>query len=165
MKIVVEDANVLLDLFHGGVLAIWLGAGHKNCTTHLVWNEVADTRQRKHIQPFIEAKVIELCEVHEEAWPEIAGFAEASGVSIPDSSVWWLAKREKAILLTGDSKLRTAAKRDDVEVRGILWVLDELLAGGQLVPAQAKTALRAMLDHGAFLPPHECDLRLEKWDD
>lgn len=43
MRIIVEDANVLLDLVHGSILGIWLGAGFQNCTTHLVWNEVTDT--------------------------------------------------------------------------------------------------------------------------
>lgn len=48
MKVVVEDANVLLDLVNGGILALWLGAGFENCTTHLVWQEVTVTAQRQY---------------------------------------------------------------------------------------------------------------------
>jgi hypothetical protein len=49
-------------------------------------------------------------------------------VSVPDGSVWLLARTEGAILLTGESKLRKAAQASDVEARGVLWVLDELIA-------------------------------------
>jgi len=45
------------------------------------------------------------------------------GISITDSSVWILARERRAILLTGDSKLRRHVQRAGVEVRGVLWVL------------------------------------------
>jgi len=59
MKVVVEDANVLLDLVNGGILALWLGAGFENCTTHLVWQEVTVTAQREYVQPFVEAGLLQ----------------------------------------------------------------------------------------------------------
>ena len=163
MRIVVEDANVLLDLVHGGILGIWLGAGFQNCTTHLVWNEVTNTAQRDQIQPFIDAGLIELLECGKESWEEIRAFAVTSGVSIPDSSVWWIAKRDQAILLTGDSKLRSSAKQTDVEVRGVLWVLDELLERERITKLQAAEALKAMIAGGAFLPAADCQNRLARW--
>jgi len=58
MKVVVEDANVLLDLVNGGILALWLGAGFENCTTHLVWQELTVTAQRQYVQPFVEAGAV-----------------------------------------------------------------------------------------------------------
>ncbi|MBV8277191.1 MAG: hypothetical protein JO170_18300 [Verrucomicrobia bacterium] len=55
MRVVVEDANVSLDLVSGGILALWFGAGFEKCTTHLVWQELTVAAQRQYVQPFIEA--------------------------------------------------------------------------------------------------------------
>ena len=63
MKVVVEDANVLLDLVNGGVLSLWLGAGFENCTTYLVWQEIIVTAQKEHIQSFVEAELLRLEDV------------------------------------------------------------------------------------------------------
>jgi hypothetical protein len=69
-------------------------------------------------------------------------------------------RTEGAILLTGDSKLRKAAQASGVKVRGVLWVLDELVDASLLLPAKAAEARR---DGGAFLPQDECDKRITKW--
>jgi hypothetical protein len=106
MKVVVEDANVLLDLVNGGILALWLGAGFENCTTHFVWQELAVTAQRQYVQPFVEAGLLQLEDVFRDWWSEILRLSYEMGISITDSSVWILARERRAILLTGDSKLR-----------------------------------------------------------
>lgn len=163
MKVVVEDANVLLDLVNGGILATWLGCDYENCTTHLVWNEVTDTGQRSNVQPFIDSGLISLRDVPADAWETVATFAHSTGISISDSSVWWVSRTDRAILLTGDSKLRRVARDVGVEVRGVLWVLDELIRFEKITPAAAASALEEMIKQGAFLPPAECEARLRKW--
>ena len=163
MKVVVEDANVLLDLVNGGVLGLWLGVELKNITTHLVWEEVARTHQRQEVQPFIDSGLLILNEIHPGSWEEISRISNDCGVSISDASVWLIAKSEKAILLTGDSKLRKSAKAVGVEVRGVLWVLDELVVQEKLPPSAAVLALDKMIEDGAFLPPEECRIRRAKW--
>ncbi len=163
MKIVVEDANVLLDLLNGDILGLWLGCGYKNLTTHFVWKEIIDTDQQSKIQPFIDSGLIVLEDVPVDVYPAINDFAKTSRVSIADSSVWWLASSSGAILLTGDSRLRLSAKKDGIQVRGVLWVLDELIRLERATRHEASTALSAMLQKGAFLPPEECKARLQKW--
>jgi hypothetical protein len=163
MKVVIEDANVLLDLVNGGILGTWLSLGYRNYTTHLVWNEVSQTGQRDKVQPFIDSGLIQLRDIDASGWPEIYAFSNEVGVSVPDSSVWLLARREGGILLTGDSKLRKAAQASDVEVRGVLWVLDKLVVASRLLPAKALEALGLIQDGGAFLPQDECDKRIAKW--
>jgi rRNA-processing protein FCF1 len=163
MKVVVKDASVLLDLVNGGILGTWLSIGYQNCTTHLVWNEISQTRQREKVQPFIDSGLIQLRDIAANAWAEIFAFSHEVGVSVPDGSVWLLARTEGAILLTGDSKLRKAAQASDVEVRGMLWVLDELVKASRLLPAKAVEALGLIQYGGAFLPQDECDKRIAKW--
>ena len=66
-------------------------------------------------------------------------------------------------LVTGDNGPRKAAEREGIEVRGVLWVLDELVARAMLTPARAAEGLAAMLTRGAHLPADECRRRLARW--
>lgn len=162
MKFIIEDANILLDLANGDILAAWLSLGHLNGTTDLVWAEVKRTGQRAKIEPFIDSRQIQLCNIEPNEWSEIAAFSGKNKVSVPDGSVWFLAKKQGAILLTGDGILRKAA-RTDVEVRGVLWVLDELVREKRLTPLRAIEALNAIREQGAFLPESECTKRIAAW--
>ncbi len=65
-------------------------------------------------------------------------------------------------LLTGDRHLREAATQEGVAVHGTLWLLDELVRLGTIVPLQA-AALEHMLAHGRRLPQDECQKRIERW--
>ena len=67
------------------------------------------------------------------------------------------------VLLTGDGHLRQAARREGVEVHGVLWVLDGLLEDRGLTAREAIQALRRMLDAGARLPEPEWRRRLRAW--
>lgn len=67
-------------------------------------------------------------------------------------------------LLTGDSRLRRMADMGGVPVRGALWVLDQIEAGGLLRRRALAVALRKMLISGARLPSEACERRLKRWE-
>jgi hypothetical protein len=121
------------------------------------------TAQKEHIQSFVEAGLLRLEDVPPEWWSEASELSMKLGISIPDSSVWILAREERAILLTGDSKLRRNAQADGIEVRGVLWVLDHLVDTGRLKPEIAVNSLAQMISGGAFLPVDECAKRIRTW--
>lgn len=56
--------------------------------------------------------------------------SSTNGLSMEDCSVWYHAKKCKGILLTGDGKLRKQTLADGVEVRGMLYIFDQLLISG-----------------------------------
>lgn len=163
MKVLVEDANVLLDLVSGGVLGIWLDTDYEHCTTSLVWHEIASPLQKGKVQPFIDSKQLIVYDVRPTDWKGIAAFAAKANISISDASVWSLAKGGEAIILSGDSKLRKTAKAAGIEVRGIFWVLDQLVLQNAISPNVAAGALRKMVSGGAFLPAQECGLKITRW--
>ena len=88
---------------------------------------------------------------------------EHNNSALADVSCYLVAKRKGWPLLTGDGQLRKQAAKDGVQVRGALWLLDELVAHAIIAPAHAAAALQAMLDAGARLPHPECQLRLTAW--
>lgn len=69
----------------------------------------------------------------------------------------------ESILLTGDGPLRSVAEGKDIEVRGVLWVTDELEAH-QIVPYDALHDAMSMFheDNLIFLPPEEVLKRLRR---
>ena len=96
---------------------------------------------------------------------EIAG--SLSHLSVHDGLAFALAESVKAcVLLTGDAELRTLAESHDMEVHGILWLLDEIHRHG-LAPAEQLAAVLRGFDEDPVvrLPGHELAAllrRLEK---
>lgn len=53
-------------------------------------------------------------------------------ISAYDAFALAIAKIRHFILLTGDKALRNAANKESVEVRGTLWIFDELIENGKI---------------------------------
>lgn len=85
-------------------------------------------------------------------------------LSLPDAFALALAKTENHILLAGDASLRALAKIEEVEVHGILWVLDQLEHQAVLKPDQLFGALTALVNHPRCrLPETETKARLDRY--
>jgi len=70
---------------------------------------------------------------------------------------------EESILLTGDGTLRRVAETHAVEVRGVLWVIDELERNGVVTVSQLHEALQILHDDDAvFLPKGQLVRRLQR---
>jgi len=74
-----------------------------------------------------------------------------------------LALSKKGILVTGDKRLRKAATKEKVIVRGTLWMLDEMIRHRIACPLECAEALDKMLKAESLLPADECEKRLHKW--
>lgn len=72
-------------------------------------------------------------------------------------------RRENAVLLTGDAQLRSAAEQREVEVHGVLWIIDEL-AERELAEARILVAALEVWrdDPSVFLPSNELAVRLRR---
>ncbi len=86
-----------------------------------------------------------------------------SHTSVIDIFSLVLAKKYKAILLTGDKKLREAAQNEGIEFKGILWILDELIEHSIINKKTATGSLQEILSKGAYLPKTECRKRFKYW--
>ncbi len=84
-------------------------------------------------------------------------------LSFPDISVLYLAKKQNAILLTGDKCLKKAAKANGIEVHGVFWILDNLVKMLIISGEEAKMAL-TKIEANSFLPEEECDNFRRKWE-
>jgi predicted nucleic acid-binding protein len=170
MRIAVKDANVFIDLESMGILDLWFQLGHETLTSSYVVVELEDGGHANALA-CIRAGQVREAEISpeemigdfEKLWRELEG----SGLSVPDASVLFLAIREKAILLSGDKQLRKQAKLRTVQVRGTLWIMDQLVEEGILQPGVAADRLGALMcrtgKERRYLPAGECEARILKW--
>ncbi len=163
MKVAVKDACVLMDLANAGLLDAWFGLGIETHTTDFVLRQVRQEEQWATIFPHVGGGNLKVHNLNEAELQQIVTGFRDSRLGIEDHSVLFLARKLDAILITGDRQLRIRAGALSLEVRGILWILDQLVESGQIEAGVAANKLLQMIDQGAFLPPDKVAVRLRKW--
>src|SRR5690606_26339982 len=128
MKIVINDANILIDLINLELEIPFFQLEQLELkTTDFVFEELHDGQKEILQQYIIQGRLI-IIESEEEDLINISNIlSTTNGLSFEDCSVWYFAKSQEGILLTGDGKLRRNSSADGVEVRGVLYIFDQLL--------------------------------------
>lgn len=126
-EIVIKDACILFDLVDLNLLSDFFQLELIAFTTPQIIAEIRRETQWIEIAKFIEnGKLIIDSNGLNESIAEI--FNKYNGLSYEDSSVLELALRKQAIVYTSDGRLRKISERNNLKVRGILWIIDELCA-------------------------------------
>jgi predicted nucleic acid-binding protein len=158
-KILVSDTNIWIDLHRSGLLEVVFKLPHQFVTTDFVWLELHKPpgRQLNELGLVIESmsseEVGELYELRH----------SLNNSSLADVSCYFVAKERGWTLLTNDGHLRRTGLRANLEVRGVLWILDELERCRLLTQPELASALESMLEKGARLPDADCRQRLKRW--
>lgn len=163
MRIAVKDTSILIDLAEGDLLGLWFKLKIETHTTDFVLAELRKESQWQHVSVFVDAGMI-----HPHATPpaglaEVVAYSEARRVSVADASGILLALRLNACLLSGDRRMRNVARDDGVQVRGVLWIIDQLVERGVLAKRDAAERLERICAAGSRLPHEECAARLKAW--
>lgn len=124
MRIAISDANIAIDLFNIGAIDIFLSSDlFEIHITDLVLSELHnnflhDKFLSVTVKSFTPKEISEIYEIKQKC-----------KVSIQDSScIYYASKLKDAIILSGDRKLGNMARRKfDLEVRGTIFILEELL--------------------------------------
>ena len=155
----VADANILFDLRNGRVLSRLPALPYRFIVPDAVLAEL-DVPLRRTVQTIgfeigsLEAgTVLEMFNLR----------PEHPRVSVADLFSLFVARDLRAMLLTGDKRLKKLAEIRGLIVHGTLWVLDELLARQTIDFHGALGALERILALGGRLPPNECQKRRRLW--
>lgn len=158
MKIVVQDANILIDLLDAKLLDCFFDLPYESHSTDFVLAEI-----RTHKLNPKQSSRIECHSLSEDELAAVLGIQRSERrLSIPDCSVFWLVQSfgESAFLLTGDMRLRSYCEQHGIDVRGILWVFDELINHEIVVPSK----MVQLLKDGRFrVPKYELEKRISLW--
>lgn len=164
MKLLLHDANVLIDLITAGLLDITFRLPYVMETTDFVVREIVPKDQRKAIQRIIDAEMLTVCNATAGLVGEIARLHhDIPALSIADCSVVCHALATGAVVLTGDGLLRKTAKAKSLNVHGTLWVLQQLVSENLITPNEAIVKLTELMKKNIRLPKHECSRLIELW--
>ncbi|WP_304226302.1 hypothetical protein [Gracilinema caldarium] len=86
------------------------------------------------------------------------------GLSFTDCSIFFHAQNKGAIIISGDKVLRKTAEQYKVPVRGILWILDELVKENLINRETAIIKLNLLNEINPRLPRTEIKTLLRKWE-
>jgi len=164
MEIVVNDANLFFDLLKADLIKDFFKLHFEVFTTDFVLGEVTDEKQLEIIGDLILNKELHVFQSDFETYSKIIQLSQqVAGLSIPDCSVWYLSKEKNYTLLTGDKLLRNTAMKDNITVKGLLYVFDQLVYHNIITPILAAEKLQFLIDTGTRLPTKECSRRIETW--
>ena len=166
-KIVVNDTNVFIDLYEVGLLDEFFSLPWEVHTTDFVMLELLregqhDTvarykAEKRLIVPVFEAKeMLEIGNLFQQS-------LNKTNLSLTDCSVWYYAKVNKYVLLTGDRKLRTVSDYDGVEVHGVIYVFDTLVESNMISRQVAVEKLQQLYGINPRLPKEEIEKRIHLW--
>lgn len=165
--IVVSDTNVFIDLYSIGLLKEFFSLPWEVHTTDLVMFELKRQWQNEEVSQYATKGLLYIPSLSAVEMQVIVNMMMNSrrdtNVSLADCSVWYYARENNCILLTGDRKLKGVSSRDGIEVHGTIYIFDKMVEHKALHPALAADKLEQLYSINHRLPKSEIDLRIEKW--
>lgn len=164
MRIIINDANILIDLVHLDLMNEFIKLELDLKTIDVVFDELNDD-QKIIIEAYINSKHIDLITIEkEEDFKSITSVFESnSGLSFEDCSVWHYANKLNGILLSGDGKLRKQAMANGISVKGILYVFDQLLLHKIISFEHAIEKIEQLYEINPRLPVTSKNERITDW--
>ena len=161
MRLLISDANVLIDLDIGGVLeCLFLLRDYRFAVPDVLFAE----ELVKH-HPQLPELGLELLTLGAPAISETLALTTryaGSGVSLNDLMTLALARQEGCPVLTGDRVLRRIAGDEGVAVMGTLWLIERLVAGEVIGVTEAQSAYARMRAGGRRLPWDQVQRQIDR---
>lgn len=166
MKIIVNDANIIIDLIKLDILSLFFELDFHFYTTDLIFGELHDY-QKIELEKYEKSnklKVLTLAE--DELLTLMSLVSEKPQLSPQDCSALFCAQKMQGELITSDNNLRKFATSKKIIVHGHLWVLD-MLFESKLI--DGKTAIEVLelltkrINPKLGLPVSECEKRRANW--
>ncbi len=163
MILLVNDANILIDLLKTNLIEQFFGLNYEFHVTDFAVNEIHETNVIQLDAVIKQKKLVKWSFGFKELLEIQSLETKYKKLSITDCSCLFLANRLSATLLTGDSVLRGIAEDKRISVHGTLWVFDELVKNKRISLDKACKKLNHLMEINPRLPFDECNKRLYKW--
>jgi rRNA-processing protein FCF1 len=146
MILVVNDANVLIDMIELNLLSEFFGLTLEFHTTSFILFELHEHQLQK-LKPFVENNAMKIQDFNFNEVEILHTLQqEKPQLSTQDCSALYCAQKLNATLLTSDRNLRQFAKAKTLPVHGHLWVLDLMVAQQKLDGIKAINLLDKLKD-------------------
>jgi predicted nucleic acid-binding protein len=148
MLLLISDTNILIDAEDGNLTPVIFRLPYEIAVSDVLFDLELIEQHRHLLDAGLKVKSLT-----DESLKKIEVLSiKYPKPSIIDHSVLALAMQEKCPLLTGDRDLRAAAKDERIEVRGTLWIVEELLKAKLIEQEQARKSFDSMKAKGSRLP-------------
>lgn len=165
MEIVINDTNILIDLFNAGLLDYCRRLNIEFRTLDVVMEEITVEEQKEAINRLVDDGTLTVCTLTGEqvatVFEKVALYADECNLSPEDISVMVYAIDNNCRLLTGDKTLKDKATLENVTVSGILYLTDMLSSDGIIPPVEMIHALKQLLMSNGRLPKKLIRERIE----
>lgn len=146
--LLISDTNILMDVEAGGLTTALFSLAYTLAVPDILFDEELAEDFGHLVRMGLRVK---------ELSPDVVQIAERlaqlyRNVSGNDRLALALALGEGVGLLTGDQLLKRADEREKVQVRGTIWILQEMIREKRITLAIALSALDRMRDAGRRLP-------------
>lgn len=164
-KLVVSDTNIFIDLIRMGLLGDFFLLPFEISTVDFVIRELKKTGQKDAVMAFEARKRLTIIKFSTAEIEDIFNLQQSAygNVSFQDCSIWFCAKKLSACILTGDMALTKNARADQIEVHGLLYVLDQLVQYGIIPPELVADKLEKLARENKWLPEKTVEGLIIKW--
>ena len=161
MVTLVSDTSVLIDLERGGLLEEAFSCGLTMVVPDLLYERELESDNGPLLRK-LGLGVVALNPDEVEHAQQVR--QRQPGLSLPDCFALSCARRQDHALVSGDKLLRTVAQARDCAVYGLLWILDQMEASGEISVATLHEGLSRIWNHPRRrLPKPEVMARLQRW--
>lgn len=163
MNVLLPDTSVLIDLERGAILETIFRLPFNYAVPSLLYRmELKDYGGNALMDLGLRLEELDVKEVMLAQTYSL----KLRALSVPDSFALALAKSRSWILLSGDRKLVSLAKEEEVAVHGVLWLFDRMYDDGVADGTELFNSLRAITAHPRCrLPKAEIEKRLRIYCD
>ncbi len=156
MLLLISDANILMDVEVGDLVAPMFSLDYQFAVPDVLYYEELE-EQHAHLlnmglqTPTLSAKSVERVQTLIQIYAK-PGRNDLFALA--------LAEVEKCFLLTGDAALRQAAATEQVEVKGTVWLISEMVRKQRITVTVARGALYKMRINRRRLPWEDAERML-----
>lgn len=148
MLLLISDANILMDVEVGDLVASMFSLDYQFAVPDVLYYEELEEQHAHLLDMGLQTRTLTAKSV---ARVEALSQTYAKP-GRNDLFALALAEAEKCPLLTGDAALRQAAETEQVEVKGTVWLISEMVREQRITVAVARAALHKMRGNGRRLP-------------
>lgn len=159
-KLLISDANILIDVIDGEIVDEMFGLEYEFGVPDVLFHD-----ELKDHYPWLPGKglkVMELAAAGILDTVQLSAKHAKVGVSNNDYMALALARQEGCLLLTGDRALVQIALNEGSNVRGTLWLVEEMFNAGLVGLNKVKRAYAAMKAAGSRLPWDEIEKQIKR---
>jgi len=158
-RLLISDANILIDIHVGGLLDAMFSLPYEFATPETLY-----VQELKEAHAELVEKGLQLKDLSPVMIDRVQVLSrQYNGVSSHDLEALALAESLTVPILTGDKKLRQVCLQENIEVRGTLWLVEQILQAGLITVNDAKNAYDRMAEDGSRLPWDEVERQLKRF--